>query len=136
MGKRIVNGKVSEKHREKAAKNLDLIFDNYIKKRDSVCPITNARRNVGVSRVFGKEDFPQLRWDEDNAILMLNSTHELYHRGDPFIYLDWYVENKGQEALDALKQKARGVKRNNTMAEIISLSILYLKKTQDIMRGT
>jgi hypothetical protein len=112
---------------------LDMVFANYIKKRDKyTCILTGGQRNTNVSHLFGKSEYPNVRWNELNAHCMVKSAHTHYHESNPFFYIDWFVEKYGQEALDDLKATAYKRAHIYTVGELIELTRQFVHKTQEL----
>lgn len=118
-------------NREGLEKNLDKVFANYIRKKfQYTCPITGAIRHTSISHLFGQAEYPNVKWDEYNAVVMSNQVHEHYHTQNPFVYINWFIEYYGQEELDALKKRAMSRKKTKTVEELINLTNYYVKKTK------
>ncbi len=111
--------------------NLDKVFNAYIMKRDKYsCVITGGQRNTNVSHLFGKAMYPNVRWNEYNACCMVKSVHRNYHEADPFIYIDWFIKQYGEEKLQELKSEAYARKHIYSVSELIELTNQYVQKTK------
>lgn len=115
--------------REVLTRNLDEVFNRYIRKRDGGCILSGDVRNVGISHLISQTAYPNTRWDEKNAVLMSNRLHKEFHETNCFRYLDWFLDKYGQEELDALKKRAFARYKTFTLAEIVEITNQYVKKT-------
>ncbi len=122
-----------ESQRKTLIRYLDYAFGRYIKKRDKyTCVITGAKRLLTVSHLFGREACPNLRWDERNAFTMSEEQHRLYHEGDPFPFIDWYVATYGEAQLAELKALAHKRPKDYSIMELIDLVNKYVRKHREL----
>ena len=125
--------KALEHKREVLERNLDKVFAEYIRKRDKrCCVITGSMRRLTISHIFSQTDYPNTRWDEQNAVLMSVEAHRQYHESNPLVLLDWYVKTHGEEQLRAVQKRAESSRHHYGIQELIELTNQYVRKTQSL----
>jgi hypothetical protein len=113
---------------QKSTEALDKLFQMYVKKRDGGCIITGGKRNLSICYLFSKEQYPHLRYDEDNVFVCLKRMKTEYHKHDPFILIEEYKRVKGAYTLEALKERAYGRRYTYTLSDIMEMTTKYHKE--------
>ena len=133
--KKKIDSLVGNDKLELLKQQLDIVFANYIRKRDKyTCVISGAQREITISHLFGKAEYPNVRWNEYNVHCMSKELHKKYHEADPFVYIDWFIDQYGDEALRALQTQAYKRTHVYTVGELIELTRQYVQKTQELPR--
>ena len=93
-------------------RDQDVPFADEIKKRDfwacRRCQLHRGWVVIQCAHIFGKQAYPKVRYDPQNAIALCKGCHRWAH-DHPFEFRDWVVGWMGQAAFDALGRRARGV---------------------------
>lgn len=114
-----------------AAKALDTVFAEYIRKRDRCCITCGSSDNLQCSHFIAKAQGYALRWDEENCNAQCAGCHMEFHNRDHIPYTMAMVERYGPEILETLT-KRKQVKVSLTIEDLRVLKKAYEKKVSNL----
>ena len=110
---------------------LDKVFNEYIRKRDGKCILTESKEKLVCSHYYGKKAAPNLRWNEDNAHAMSMASHWRHHHGMEAEYALWMFCNYGLDFMGLLSSLAV-IKVSYSREEYLRLIEFYSKKLKEL----
>jgi len=102
-------------------KQADLLFSEYIRKRDGKCMYCGKKENLQCSHVYGRR-WEDGRWDCDNAITLCAGCH-LYrwHSGEYQVQMhEWFMETFADE-WSRISKKHGTIVKAKTEEELIEI---------------
>jgi hypothetical protein len=116
-------------------KELQVIFNKYIRLRDAEEPCISCRTKANVKYDAGHyiavSESPALRFNEDNVHKQCSNYCNVNKSGNYHAYRFWLLEKIGVERVETL-ESSRHIPLKLSIAEINELKIVYKNKIKEI----
>ena len=106
---------------------LDIVFSQYIRKRDKRCVVCGKRDSLTCGHLFSRIAY-STRWDEGNAFGQCAGCN-LRHEYDAYPFTRWFISKFSQDRWDDLHHKYSTI-RKFTNHELEALIIHFETKTE------
>ena len=91
-------------------KKLDIEWSRIIRTRGEKCAVCGKDGTLHAAHIFSRKS-RSTRWDLDNGVCLCYYHHLHWAHKEPILFNDFIREYLGDERLEALKQRAKSVRK-------------------------